>query len=923
MKIFTASIILFCLLLSTAMAQPEPDTLWTKSFDGPGSEGVFHCLTTADGGCLISGHYNNSASSSYLWLIRTDANGDTLWTQTYAGLLYIPNNVKETKMGADGNFTTICKTSTVSPGSSSGPCYLVRTAANGDSVWTQVISTISGLAAGLEILPDKTMLISGTHAPVGSIMQALIKTDSLGNVLWTRYYPQPGGTNNALLKTPDGGAVLAGFVNDSLPVANQQSTLIRVDSNGDTLWTRKFGSSATSEVLFGVQPTASGYMATGRSNGLLHAVHVDFDGNVLLDSVYTAIFYNLINDMIRPAEGSNIAVGYGVAGSNIMPYLTSFDDEGTVLWHDTINVSPTTNCFGFSASPTIDGGLYVVANVGRAFLIRTGPGALSIVPQLLSPNGSECLIVGDQQIIHWSLPGVVDNVMIQIDRNYPSMIWETLATVPAASNSYLWSVSGPLTYHARVRVIRELNITVGDSSDADFSILYPGPLPLWTQQHYPGDFSEVYTDAFERTSSGFIVTGTTPLPTRFVFSDVILVKTDINGDSLWKKTFGGERNELSKRVIENNEGEFVFTAATESFSVGGYDIWVVKTDSNGDTIWTKTYGGATDDIPEWIEQTDDRGYIITGRTNSFGAGGSDLFLLKLDIDGNDEWFVTHGGTGEEVGYEVHATIDGGYVVAGGTSASGAGSSDIYVLNTDNSGAEIWSYVVGGPDFDEARSVKLLSSGNFVVGASLNSPNNTDLFIFELRGGDGALVWSNTFDKGQYEFCTSILVDDDGYMLAGSTGPTPDGNDQFLLVKTDFDGLPRSIAEYGTDSTNFCHSARNTADDGVILSGSNHDEGYLVKIGDDGTLPCPSPDSVTVRVTSTFPKRNILNWHVDQSGTCNVYSTTNMNLNTIPPGAGWTLEGSIYAIEGLTASFADVLFGDPAVNKKYVIRLICP
>lgn len=923
MKQLFAAFILSLLTSLSAVAQPEPDTLWTRSYDGIGIEGAVHVLTTPDGGSLVSGHYNLAAASCFLWLIRTDSNGDTLWTQTYAGLRYIPNSIKETKMGADGSFTTVCYTTNVSPSGGPGHGYLVRTSADGDSVWTQHLTTISGATRSLEILPDRTILISGTHAPGGPSSQALIKTDSLGNTLWTRYYAQPGGVNNSLLMNPDGGAVLAGFTTDSLPVINQQGTLIRVDANGDTIWTREFGGTTTPEQFYGVQATPTGFVATGRSAGFLYAVYVDNNGGLLMDSVYTPIFYNVMNYMLRPSGDHNIVVGYGSDGVHTMPYLTCLDDDGAVLWHDTINVSTTTNCFGFSASPTPDGGLYVAANFVHAFLIRTGPGAYNSVPLLTAPNGGECLLVGDTFPIQWSFPVASGNAQVQIDRNYPSAIWETLATTPVSSGAYLWSVTGPLTYHARIRVVLESNSTVGDSSDADFGIIYPGPAPLWTQQHFPGGVSEVYTDAFERAPSGFIAAGTSPLPARFIFSDVILVKTDLNGDSLWKKTFGGERNELSSSVIEDNGGDYVFAAASESFSVGGYDIWIVKTDSNGDTIWTKTYGGTLDDIPAWIEQTDDRGYIITGRTNSFGAGGNDLFLLKLDNDGNDEWFVTHGGSNDDMGYEVHQTSDGGYIVAGGTFSYGAGSSDFYVLKTDDSGADIWRYVGGGSGFDEARSVKQLSTGAFIVGATLTSASNTDLHIFELREGDGALRWANTIDKGHYEYNAAVLLDDDGYLLVGSTGSTIEGNDQFLLVKTDFDGLPRAIADYGTGSTNVCHAARSTADNGVIMAGANGDEGYLVRIGDAGPLPCPAPDSVTVRATSSFPERNVLNWHVDQSGTYTVYSTSNMNLNTVPPAAGWTLEGSVYGIAGLTTSFTDVLVGDPAVQKKYVVRLNCP
>ncbi|MDC0028982.1 hypothetical protein OAJ32_00565, partial [bacterium] len=110
--------------------------------------------------------------------------------------------------------------------------------------------------------------------------------------------------------------------------------------------------------------------------------------------------------------------------------------------------------------------------------------------------------------------------------------------------------------------------------------------------------------------------------------------TDDNGDSLWTKTFGGSNDDVGQSIQQTNDGGYIITGSTQSFGNGSYDVWLIKTDGNGDSLWTKTFGGTDNDVSYSVQQTTDGGYILTGETNSFGNGSGDIYLIKTDGNGN-------------------------------------------------------------------------------------------------------------------------------------------------------------------------------------------------------------------------------------------------------------------------------------------------
>jgi len=198
------------------------------------------------------------------------------------------------------------------------------------------------------------------------------------------------------------------------------------------------------------------------------------------------------------------------------------------------------------------------------------------------------------------------------------------------------------------------------------------------------------------------------------------------------KTYGGSGNDSARSVQQTSDGGYIVASFTNSFGAGNYDILLIKTNAFGNVQWAKTYGGANFDRANSVQQTSDGGYIVTGRTTSFGAGGWDIFLIKTDASGNIIWAKTYGGTNWDWAYSVQQTSDGGYIVAGYTTSFGAGNWDIFLIKTNASGNVQWAKTYGGSGDERAYSVRQTSDGGYIVAGYTTSfgAGSDDIFLIK-------------------------------------------------------------------------------------------------------------------------------------------------------------------------------------------------
>ena len=236
---------------------------------------------------------------------------------------------------------------------------------------------------------------------------------------------------------------------------------------------------------------------------------------------------------------------------------------------------------------------------------------------------------------------------------------------------------------------------------------------LWTRTYGRSEY-DVGSSVQQTSDGGFIIAGSARINDVSSPSDVYLIRASSNGDTIWTKTYGGTDFDCGNSIQQTDDGGFIIGGSTSSFGEGLMDAYLLRIDSKGDTLWTKTYGGVSADECQEVQQTNDGGFVMGGWTNSFGSGGHDFYLVRTDSNGDTLWTKTYGGTSDESGFSVQQTSDGGFIIGGITNSFGAGENDIYLIRTNSNGDTLWTKTYGGINYDNGYSVQQTSDGGFIV-----------------------------------------------------------------------------------------------------------------------------------------------------------------------------------------------------------------
>jgi len=367
---------------------------------------------------------------------------------------------------------------------------------------------------------------------------------------------------------------------------------------------------------------------------------------------------------------------------------------------------------------------------------------------------------------------------------------------------------------------------------------------LWTRTYGGSDYDGGHS--VQQTSDGGYIIAAYTQSFGAGLSDVYLVKTDSSGDTLWTRTYGGSASDQGYSVQQTTDSGYIIAGYTRSFGAGYEDVYLVKTDSYGDTLWTRSYGGSGDDQGYSVQQTSDGGYIIAGYTSSFGAGYRDFYLLKTDSSGDTLWTRTYGGSYTDVGHSVQQTSDGGYIIAGETTSFGAGSYDVYLVRTDSDGDTLWTRTYGGTDPDYGYSVQQTSDGGYVAAGMTESfgAGESDVYLVK-TDSSGDSLWTGTYGGGAYDYEEGYSVQetsDGGYIIAGVAWSAGVGYDVYL-VRTESSGESLWSRTYGGSNDDYGWSVQETSDGGYIVAGYTESFGagyadvYLVKTAGGVAMVC--------------------------------------------------------------------------------------
>ncbi len=355
-------------------------------------------------------------------------------------------------------------------------------------------------------------------------------------------------------------------------------------------------------------------------------------------------------------------------------------------------------------------------------------------------------------------------------------------------------------------------------------------------------FRRYYTDiahsVIQIDDGGYVVAG------RWNYDFWIIRMNDI-GEVDWNKSFGESGWSEAYSIIQSEDGCFVVTGFTYEYKQNPKNAWVIKIDPAGNLLWEKQFGVDFSATGKSIKETIDNGYIVTGWIEYDDRKNTDLWLLKIDNNGNKEWDITFGGTGDDYGNSVLQLEDGSFIVCGTTYSYDVQGSDFLIAKFDEFGNILWYRTYGGEDYEKGNSIiQAIDNGYVIVGTSQHNYRGIGLDIKVLKIDDaGFYEWDCIYSIGYYNYGNDITVaHNQGYLIAGRSNFSVGHSHNLLILKIDIYGNQLWYKDYG-DERGFdeANSIKPTFDGGYIVAGvsgsyshhEGHQDCWIIKVDENG------------------------------------------------------------------------------------------
>ncbi len=266
--------------------------------------------------------------------------------------------------------------------------------------------------------------------------------------------------------------------------------------------------------------------------------------------------------------------------------------------------------------------------------------------------------------------------------------------------------------------------------------------------------------------------------------DLLLTKIDNNGELLWNRTMGGSGDEWMWDIEKTSDGGYVLAGRTNSYGAGLNDYWLLKVDNEGHPLWNTTLGGVEDERARSLLITEDGGYLVQGWSGSYGSGMLDFWLVKTDDHGVPQWNASYGGLDTERGVCVIESSDGGYLLTGSTSSYGAGLNDFYLVKTDSDGKMLMNTTFGGELGETAFTVFNTDTGGYMIFGYTESfgAGSRDMYMVA-SDPIGNLLWDETFGGSEFENIGFVIkTSEEGYLIGGTTQSFGNGEGDILIIR---------------------------------------------------------------------------------------------------------------------------------------------
>jgi hypothetical protein len=444
--------------------------------------------------------------------------------------------------------------------------------------------------------------------------------------------------------------------------------------------------------------------------------------------------------------------------------------------------------------------------------------------------------------------------------------------------------------------------------------LAQGPDTMWTRT-CGGAADDLGYDLITTSDGNFVIAGATssygPNPGT---GNAYVLKVNGAGDTLWTNVYGGDGGEDVDAVHQTSDGGYILAGYTSSLGAAPADCYLLKLDAAGTLEWARNYGGTEYEEARAVQQTSDGGYILVGYTTSFGVGTpsqKNVYIVKTNSVGDTAWTRTYGGINAETAFGVEQTADEGYMVAGLTGSYGAGSTDAWLLRLDASGDTLWTHTYGGPGGDGAYWLARTNDGGYAMAGYTASytPGINDQYLLKVDAA-GTLLWARHYGGADHDQANCVQqTTDGGYVLSGITksfGPGVPAQNNYYVVKTNSVGDTLWTRVLGGAGNDVAYAVRQTTDEGYAVAGYTRSFGtgapsanvYLVRYSGWPSVP----QQVVVKVSAGTL---ILNWADDNNPYYRIYSAA-------------TSAGPFATLEASTSDTTFTIVALPALRKFYVV-----
>ncbi len=411
-------------------------------------------------------------------------------------------------------------------------------------------------------------------------------------------------------------------------------------------------------------------------------------------------------------------------------------------------------------------------------------------------------------------------------------------------------------------------------------------------------------------------------------ADVWLVKLDTDGNVVWQKAYGYSNYERARDVIQTPDGGYLIGGYTSSFGNGGKDFWLIKTDSDGNIVGQGTFGGSSDDVLEILKPTSDGGGIAVGYTRSFGNGGSDLWVGKVDAGGSLVWQKTYGAEGGERASSVIEVSDG-YIISGHTGSFRTQKGGLWVLKLDFSGNVVWQKAYDGSNRDKFGIVRELSDGSYVLVGYTESfgAGAGDIWVLKFDSSYN-LLWAKTYGGAANDRARSVeATTDGGVVIAGETESFGAGGSDAWVLKLDSNGNIEWEKTYGGTSNDYANSIKITPDNGYIIAGRTESFGaggsdaWVLKLDSNGNIGggCTYVGTSAAIVNDVTTLFNTINTStVPQNTTATFQPSTAQQIDTTASSSQICYGISDVIIDPTLINFGDVYIPDDSNDETITV-----